>query len=169
MAPKASLLSVVLGLLIAVTVSAAQPQPSAARMVISLDGQWQIAEGAMGTMPETFDHTVAVPGLADLAVPAFAEVGVASPRREAFWYRRTFIVHGHRRAVAMLKIAMAQFGTKVWLNGTEVGEEVGCYAPGYFDVTSSLHCKLVKSCFFSKLFRLPRQRNRFGEISRRCS
>jgi hypothetical protein len=24
------------------------------------------------------------------------------------------------------------------LNGTEVGEEVGCYAPGYFDVANPL-------------------------------
>jgi len=31
-----------------------------------------------------------VPGLVDMAQPGFAEVGVKSKLREAFWYRRTF-------------------------------------------------------------------------------
>ena len=111
---------------------------AAERETISLDGQWQIAEGSMEKMPETFDRTVPVPGLVDMAVPSFEQVGVASPRRQAYWYKKTFTVSGPQRAVATLKIAKAQFGMKVWLNGTEAGEEVGCYAPGFFDVTGSL-------------------------------
>jgi hypothetical protein len=110
----------------------------AERKTISLDGQWQIAEGSMEKIPETFDRTVPVPGLVDMAVPSFEQVGEASPRRQAYWYKKTFTVSGHQRAVATLKIAKAQFGLKVWLNGIEAGEEVGCYAPGLFDVTGSL-------------------------------
>lgn len=108
------------------------------RTVLSLDGTWQIAEGSMGAMPRVFGHTAPVPGLADMATPAFAEVGFASAQRAAFWYRRSFAVAGPRRPVAVLKVNKAQFGTKVWLNGQEVGEHPGCFTPGYFDVASTL-------------------------------
>ena len=66
------------------------------RTVISLDGQWEIGEGGMDAAPAQFEHRVPVPGLVDEARPAFAEVGQPSPRREAFWYRRTFQVKGRR-------------------------------------------------------------------------
>jgi beta-galactosidase len=112
----------------------------AERETISLDGQWQIAEGSMEKIPETFDRTVPVPGLVDMAVPSFEQVGKASPHRQAYWYKKTFTVSGHQRAVATLKIAKAMFGMKIWVNGIEAGEEVGCYAPGVFDVTGSLRC-----------------------------
>jgi hypothetical protein len=105
------------------------------RTVVSLDGTWQMAQGTMDAMPAAFDHTCPVPGLADEAKPAFEEVGVASKLRQAFWYRRTFTVPGPKRAVAMLKINKAQFGTKVWLNGEEAGEHLACFTPGYFDVS----------------------------------
>ena len=108
------------------------------RAVISLDGEWQIAEGAMDKMPKSFPARVPVPGFADLATPAFSDVGVASPKRHAFWYRRTFTVPETARPVALLKIAKAQFGMKVWVNGQEVGDEIGCWAPGYFDVSRAL-------------------------------
>ncbi len=105
------------------------------RTVLSLDGTWQMAQGTMDAQPAAFDHTCPVPGLADEAKPAFEEVGVASKLRQAFWYRRTFTVTGKKRAVALLKINKAQFGTKVWLNGQEAGEHLGCFTPGYFDVS----------------------------------
>ncbi len=57
------------------------------RRVIDLNGTWQVAEGAMDSMPKQFEHTVPVPGLIDMAQPAFAEVGKKSDKRQAFWYR----------------------------------------------------------------------------------
>ena len=39
------------------------------------------------------------------------------PRRDAFWYRRTFALDGPLPAVAKLKVAKAMFGTRVFLNG----------------------------------------------------
>ena len=45
------------------------------RRVVSHDGTWQIAEGAMDAVPAAFDHKVPVPGLADMAEPPFAAVG----------------------------------------------------------------------------------------------
>ena len=92
----------------------------------------------MARPPAAFAHTVAVPGLIDMAAPAFAEVGRPSKLREAFWYRRTFRVEGPIPAVARLKVNKARYGTKVWLNGEVVGEHVGCFTPGYFDLKGQL-------------------------------
>ena len=55
-----------------------------ARKTLSLDGNWQLAEGSLNAIPKVFDHQVAVPGLVSMAKPAFEEVGVKSARREAF-------------------------------------------------------------------------------------
>ena len=57
-----------------------------ARSVINLDGIWEIAEGSMDSVPKTFEHTVPVPGLVDMAEPAFDEVGKKSDKGQAFWY-----------------------------------------------------------------------------------
>ena len=55
-----------------------------ARKVISLNGEWEIEQGGMDSVPRQFGHKVAVPGLADMAEPGFAEVGKKSEKREAF-------------------------------------------------------------------------------------
>ncbi|MCL5279671.1 MAG: hypothetical protein M1376_07170 [Planctomycetes bacterium] len=108
------------------------------RRVIDLNGTWQVAEGTMDAMPKQFAHTVPVPGLIDMAQPAFAEVGKKSDKRQAFWYQRTFTVEGPIPAVAMLKIHKARYGTKVWLNGQDVGEHLPCFTPALLDVKKSL-------------------------------
>ena len=104
------------------------------RRTIDLNGTWQVAEGMMNSIPERFDHTVPVPGLIDMAKPAFAEVGKKSDKRQAFWYRRSFTVSGRIPAVAILKIHKARYGTKVWLNGQVVGEHLPCFTPALLDV-----------------------------------
>jgi beta-galactosidase len=108
------------------------------RRVIDLNGTWQVAEGAMDAMPKQFEHTVPVPGLIDMAQPAFAEVGKKSDKRQAFWYRRTFTVEGSIPAVALLKIHKAKYGTKAWLNGQDVGEHLPCFTPALLDVKKAL-------------------------------
>ena len=97
---------------LAVLATFAAPLSGAGRQVIALDGTWQIAEGPMAAAPKAFDHKAPVPGLADMAVPAFASVGCPDwqkqdPRREAFWYRRTFAIEGVVPAFATLKIRQA--------------------------------------------------------------
>lgn len=129
------MLAALILLILGCVTAGAAPEP---RTTVSLDGVWQIAEGSMEAAPAVFDHTAPVPGLADMATPAFADVGFASSRRTAFWYRRTFTVSGPRRQVALLKVNKAQFGAKVWLNGQVVGEHAGCFTPGYFDVAQAL-------------------------------
>ena len=79
------------------------------RVVISLDGMWQIAEGKMDQSPTTFDRTVPVPGLVRwprrLSTrrgrrSPIAELPQKDPKRDAFWYRRTFTLDGPLPAVA---------------------------------------------------------------------
>jgi len=109
-----------------------------ARTVVSFDGEWQIAEGAMDKPPADFAHRVPVPGLVDMAKPAFAEVGKKSEKRQAFWYRHEFALKQPVPEVALLKVHKAQFGTKVWLNGKVVGEHLPCFTPAWLDVKSAL-------------------------------
>lgn len=108
------------------------------RKILRLDGKWQITEGGMDESPRAFDSIVPVPGLVDLATPAFAEVGLNSPRREAFWYRRAFRVTGEIPPVAVLKVHKAAYGTRVIVNGHFAGEHLPCFTPGWFDVRPHL-------------------------------
>lgn len=117
-----------------VCVGAAGARETEPRRVIQLDGTWQVAEGTMNSMPDRFDHRVQVPGLIDMARPAFEEVGVKSEKRQAFWYRRTFTLKGPIPEAAILKIHKARYGTKVWLNGRLVGEHLPCFTPALLDV-----------------------------------
>ncbi len=109
-------------------------KPVPPRQVVNLDGRWEIEQGGMDAIPQAFSHAVVVPGLVDMAQPAFAEVGKTSELREAFWYRRTFKLDGPVPAVAILKIHKAQYGTKVFLNGQAVGEHLPCFTPALLDV-----------------------------------
>lgn len=138
----------------------------AERTTVSLDGRWQIADSeARDTPPARFDHTVPVPGLANLAQPAFTNVdafysrehlanriraklapaewltnywnGKVDQDRNYFWYRRTFRAPT-ARDVALLKIGKAQFGTAVWLNGHKIGEYTGCFSASYFHLEDTI-------------------------------
>ena len=122
------------------TVLAVTASADGGRKTVSLDGTWQIAEGSMVELPRAFSHEVPVPGLADMAVPAFEDVGFREkdPRREAFWYRHTVTIEGPVPAVALLKIHKASYGTHVYLNGQAVGEHLACFTPGYFDLRKHL-------------------------------
>ncbi|MDP4223890.1 MAG: glycoside hydrolase family 2 TIM barrel-domain containing protein [Bacteroidota bacterium] len=117
------------------------------RETVSLNGIWQIAEGTMNKIPDSFDHTVQVPGLVSLATPSFRDVGprVKDRRsliqkdtlREAFWYSRTFDVTKVPE-VAILKVSKAMFGTKVFVNGKDTGEHLPCFTTGYFNIKDAL-------------------------------
>lgn len=108
--------------------------PEAPRRVIGLDGIWQVEQGNMADVPDRFTHTVAVPGLLDMAAPPFTEVGKASASRRAFWYRRVFKVDGDVPKVARLMIHKACFGTRVFVNRHDLGEHLPCFTPAWFDV-----------------------------------
>lgn len=130
----------------AAAVRAADGSP---RRVLSLDGNWQIAEGKMEAAPTVFARTVPVPGLTTLATPAFDPApgpkGAdrhdpirVDPAREAFWYRRTFTLDGPVPSVARLKVHKAMFGTRVILNGQVLGDHAPNATPGWFDARATL-------------------------------
>jgi beta-galactosidase len=105
----------------------------------SLNGEWEVAEGALSdTAPDVFDREVPVPGLITNAVPAYEEVGVVSPRRDAFWYRKTFTVNGSPAPIARLRIHKAKYGTKVWLNGEELGTHFGSYTRKEYEASNTV-------------------------------
>ena len=124
-------------------------ESAAARRTISLDGTWQIAEGGMDKVPAQFEHTIPVPGLLDMAQPPFVEAGPSlthldkfsqkDPRRDAFWYRRTFtLAEPLLPPVATLKVSKAMFGARVFLNGKLLGDHAPCFTPGIFDARGAL-------------------------------
>jgi len=117
---------------------AAKPVRPSKRVIVDLNGTWQIAQGSMDSAPENFAREVPVPGLVDMARPAFEQVGKKSERRQAFWYRRTFAVDVPIPDVAILKIHKAKYGTKVFLNGSIVGEHLPCFTPALLDVKGFL-------------------------------
>ena len=91
---------------------------SEARKVISLDGTWEIAEGAMDSMPTEFGARVPVPGLVDMAEPAFAassaaRKALAPPRSE--WEKSAVTISVRRSAAAatMLAACFSRYGEVV--------------------------------------------------------
>jgi hypothetical protein len=108
------------------------------RTTLSLDGPWEITDGALDRKPDRFDRIVPVPGLADMAQPAFVGVGESNQLREAYWYRKRFRLDDKVPAIARLKVHKAMFGTLVYLNGERIGEHQPCFTPGYFDAHRSL-------------------------------
>ena len=92
----------------------------------------------MDKQPDTFEGSVEVPGLVDMSIPSFENVGLESDRREAFWYRKTFKIDRDIPAVALLKIHKAKYGSRVYLNGKEIGTHLPNFTPGYLDVSDHL-------------------------------
>jgi hypothetical protein len=134
------------------------------RTVLSLDGEWRLAESVTADQPAAYPHRVPVPGLANLAQPALRDIdrfdsrefiaasirekrlpesarvksaGVSRQERNYFWYRRAVTVPALRQ-VATLRVNKAQWGTAVWVNGREAGEHLGCFSAGLFDVSKLL-------------------------------
>ena len=136
------------------------------RRIVSLDGVWQIADSREAdAIPLTYDRSAPVPGLANLASPAFKDVdqfisrenlsrrisakrapegwlekywvGKVDQDRNYFWYRTTFRAP-EKRAVARLTINKAQFGMAVWVNGQKIGDYAGCFTAGIFQIDKAL-------------------------------
>jgi len=118
---------------------------SAARTTIDLCGTWDVAQGTTmnDVIPASFGHTCHVPGIVNWGVvPPFnlpsSTTAMSGTPTTPFWYRKTFAISGDVPDIAKLKIFKAKYGTKVWLNGTLLGEHFSIYTPGYFDCTPAL-------------------------------
>ncbi|MCF7734185.1 MAG: hypothetical protein K9N23_21050, partial [Akkermansiaceae bacterium] len=144
----AGLLMAVCAILPGTLLSAANRDAASPRVSVSLDGLWQIGESGMESPPASFERKVPVPGLVDMAEPAIVEPGPGlthldkfsqkDPRRDAFWYRRTFTLDRSLPAAATLKVGKAMFGTRAILNGMLLGDHAACFTPGLFDARAAL-------------------------------
>ncbi len=105
---------------------------------ISLNGQWEIAEGEFNKQPTKYFNKILVPGIVNDKETNFKNIGAYSASREAFWYRKKFSIKGNIPAMARLKIFKAMYGSKVFLNGKEIGENPLNFTPGYFNITPFL-------------------------------
>ena len=121
----------------------------ALRRVVSLDGTWQLAEGTSGQRPAQFERQVPVPGLVDLAQPAFGPATFNNQKRRfgpedaelaqrSYWYRREFTIAGGVPPVATLLVRQAAFGSTVYLNGSKVGESLASFTANHYDVRAAL-------------------------------
>ena len=107
--------------------------------VISLNGRWQVEEGTLDEKPAHFGHTVPVPGIVKNADPAFAEVGLSSDLRQAYWYRTTFTLPpGYEFQIARLLIRKSRYGATVYINGVNAGSNMLNLTAGEFDITPYL-------------------------------
>lgn len=141
----------------------------AQRITIPLDGMWSIGESMEpDAIPTSFSHTGPVPGLTHSASPQFPDVdqyhthewaytvtrrdqvlplsesveglGSTVQKRNFFWYARTFRTPDQKQR-ALLVVNKAQFGTVVWLNGKKIGEHLGSFTAGHFDLTDGIDWK----------------------------
>ena len=144
-------------LLLSIFLFAGCMQTTTPRKTISLNGTWQIADGSKEVVPSRFDRTITVPGLITLAKPSFINPAPSLPDRktidnntelfyhqkdslrETYWYHRIVNIAQDIPEIALLKVGKAMFGTRVYLNGTYIGEHLPCFTPGYFNLKKAIH------------------------------
>ncbi|MEX0321494.1 MAG: glycoside hydrolase family 2 TIM barrel-domain containing protein [Puniceicoccaceae bacterium] len=108
------------------------------RTVLTLDGDWQVAESLEAGKPGEFIYTTPVPGLVDMSMPEVESAGVESPLRNYFWYRKFFKTPKNAEELALLKVYKAKYGLKAWINGTELGEHLYNFTAVTFDISDRL-------------------------------
>lgn len=91
------------------------------RKIISLNGNWKITEtNTADKLPTTFDHSIPVPSLIDMAVPKFKEIKKGADSARYFWYHTTFVIKGAVPQTVMLQIKKAAYSKQLFINGNEV-------------------------------------------------
>ena len=109
------------------------------RQTTSLNGNWKLAyTGSFDELPREFSRVAPVPGLIDLAEPAFELTDDSLLNDRVFWYKYTFNLK-NKTDLAQLKIYKAKYRTKVFLNGRFVGENLYSFTPSFFDIEKHLN------------------------------
>lgn len=108
------------------------------RFTLNLDGKWQIAQTTDTLPPDEYKQTIPVPGLMDLAEPAFDSAGYKCGGRNYYWYRKIVRLEGERTDFAYLKTHKAKFGHAVYVNGTFAGKSNFCFTPSCFEISRLL-------------------------------
>ena len=55
------------------------------RQQICLNGTWEVEESISDEIPKTFSHQISVPGIIDMASPAFDSAGLKCKKRNYYW------------------------------------------------------------------------------------
>ncbi len=111
-------------------------QEAPKRLIMSLNGSWQIAKTA-GELPASFPSEAPVPGLVDMAAPAL-DAAKAAYEEGWYWYRRTVDVPAGDFQKIILKIHKAGYRTQVYFNGTLLEDNPYSFTPTYVDLEGSL-------------------------------
>lgn len=88
------------------------------RNTISLNGMWDVAltpNGQSDVIPEVFDHRIPVPGIWSLLEPA-----EEYRKNGAMWYKTTYQAPKKLPPRVTLRIAKAEFGRTIFINGEKV-------------------------------------------------
>jgi beta-galactosidase len=112
------------------TASLFHVDPSKPRNRFSLNGMWEIQPGGEEVPAGGWNRSVPVPGLVDLALPAY------DWRQQKYhWYRTMFKLDPpFSSGAALLTIEQAMFGTEVWLNGRRLGGDIACYTSQEYEI-----------------------------------
>ena len=103
---------------------------------INLNGLWDYAVTAKDQKtPDAWIGKILVPFAIESALS-----GVKQPftPTDALWYRRSIEVKKKRNRRYRLNFEAVDYESKVWINGKEVGSNVGGNLPFSFDVTDAL-------------------------------
>jgi hypothetical protein len=97
----------------------------------------------VSALPATFNNTIPVPGLWDLAEKPFEytkerETLKGNYDEVALWYKKTITFDGEVPARVTLKIHKAFWGKYVYVNGEFVAEHQPNFTPAYIDITDYL-------------------------------
>ncbi len=104
------------------------------RVIIDLNGAWEIEPGGRDTPPASFKHKIAIPSLVDCAEPPYDWQA-----HDFHWYRKTFHAdESDKGRPAFLKIEQSMYGTAVWVNGNFAGESISCYTSQEYRVDGFL-------------------------------
>ncbi|MCK4519420.1 MAG: beta galactosidase jelly roll domain-containing protein, partial [Candidatus Omnitrophica bacterium] len=105
----------------------------ASRLTINLNGKWELE--ASKKRPESWHHTVVVPGLVDMAKPY-----LKWKSQKCFWYKKIFtLTPDQTRGQAFIKIEQSKYGTEAWLNGMYIGSYLGCYTSHNYKATKAIN------------------------------
>jgi len=127
------------GLILVLLFLAACTDQDQKRHQISLNGEWEITKtDTVSDIPTNYSSKIPVPGLIDMAVPVLDDQELAYDN-SVYWYRKRFQVK--EADLVRLKINMAKYHTRVYVNGQFAGENLYNFTPALFDLKPFLKGK----------------------------
>lgn len=109
------------------------------RSSTSLVGEWELTQTeSFDLIPGQFNRKVPVPGLIDLADPAFTSNDEQLFNDKVYWYKRNFTLQ-KKASLAQLKIHKAKYHTKVYVNNQYVGDNLYSFTPSKFEIAKYLN------------------------------